>query len=164
MTRAFVGLGSNRGDRRRNLMRALGGLNGIPDTRLRRVSSIFESDAMGGAEEPPYLNAVVEVGTGLPPEGLLDALLALEGELGRPPRERSGARAMDLDLLYHGLARRATARLRLPHPGSAERLFVLVPMVEIAPDWEDPRSGLRMDALLRGRPHLESVRYAGRLG
>jgi 2-amino-4-hydroxy-6-hydroxymethyldihydropteridine diphosphokinase len=162
MTRAFVGLGSNRGERRAHLRRALAGLNAIPDTCLLRVSSLFESDAMGGPGEPLYLNAVAEVGTDLAPERLLEELLGLEGELGRPARDRSGARTVDLDLLYHGEARRSTARLRLPHPGSTERLFVLVPMVEIAPGWQDPRTGLRMDALLRERKHLESVRYRGR--
>jgi len=164
MTRAFVGLGSNRGERRVHLARALAGLNAISDTRLLQVSSLFESDPMGEPGQPPYLNAVAAVGTGLSPEALLKELLGLERELGRPRRGRGGPRALDLDLLYHGGARRETAELRLPHPGSTERLFVLVPMVEIAPGWKDPRTGLRMDVLLGGRQHLESVRFAGRFG
>jgi 2-amino-4-hydroxy-6-hydroxymethyldihydropteridine diphosphokinase len=164
MTRAYIGLGSNRGERRAHLARALAGLNAIPDTRLLRVSSLFESDPMGGPGQPPYLNAVAAVGTGLSPEALLEELLGLERGMGRPSQERTGPREVDLDLLYHGEARRSTAGLRLPHPGCTERLFVLVPMVEIAPGWKDPRTGLRMDVLLRGRQHLESVRFAGRFG
>ena len=162
MIRAFVGLGSNRGDREAFLRRAVQELDRVPETRVVRCSSTYDTDPVGDAALPSYLNAVVELATGLSAPRLLWHLRLIESRLGRPARGRSGERTIDLDLLFHGSAIVDEPGLLLPHPRYAERAFVLVPMVELEPGWTDPRTGLRMDELLNSRRGQDGVRWAGR--
>jgi len=131
----LIALGSNLGDRRYNLMRAIHALRDV--VRVVRVSAIRETapvDAPPGS--PPFLNAVVAGYTTLSPESLLDALLAIESRHGRVRRGiRNEPRVIDLDLIFHGAHRMRTERLTLPHPRYREREFVMTPMRELRLDW-----------------------------
>jgi 2-amino-4-hydroxy-6-hydroxymethyldihydropteridine diphosphokinase len=147
---AYVALGSNLDDPRAQVGRAFDALAALPQTRLVLRSSLYSSAPLGPVEQPDFVNAVAGVLTGLEPETLLVALKDLEVRLGRArPVVRWGPRRIDLDLLVHGSARSATGELALPHPGIAERAFVLAPLAEIAPDLDVPGLG-RVRALLAG--------------
>jgi 2-amino-4-hydroxy-6-hydroxymethyldihydropteridine diphosphokinase len=144
VTRAYVGLGANLGDREATIRRAaeLAG--------ARRLSTIRETEPWGYADQPRFLNAVAELETGLPPRGLLDRLLEIERELGRTrDGPRWGPRTVDLDLLLYGGERLHEPGLTVPHPRLHERLFVLEPLAELDPDLDVPGKGL-VSALLAG--------------
>lgn len=142
--RAYVGMGSNLGDRAgRLLLAARGMLNA--GLRVRRLSSIYETEPVGVPDEqPPYLNMVAELCGGdadneLPkPEQLLARLLKIEYALGRRRERRFAARTIDLDLLLYGDEQRATEYLTLPHPRLHLRRFVLAPLAELIPDEPHP--------------------------
>jgi 2-amino-4-hydroxy-6-hydroxymethyldihydropteridine diphosphokinase len=153
---AFVALGSNLGERERNLERALAALGrrGVPT--LRR-SSLYLTEPVGGPPQDDFLNAVAEVATDLAPEELLEACLAVEREMGRVRAERNGPRLIDLDLLLVGSAVRQGPRLVLPHPRMAERRFVLVPLCEIAPQALHPGLGLTVEEILARCPDRSRV-------
>ncbi|MGI6082801.1 MAG: 2-amino-4-hydroxy-6-hydroxymethyldihydropteridine diphosphokinase [Limnochordia bacterium] len=131
---AFVGLGSNIGDRAENMRRAVAGMALFDNTAVERVSSLYETLPWGGVEQQPFLNAVVQLQTSLPPMRLLTELLALERRLGRTRSIRWGPRVIDLDLLLYGDLTICTEVLQVPHPRMTARAFVLVPLAEIAPD------------------------------
>jgi 2-amino-4-hydroxy-6-hydroxymethyldihydropteridine diphosphokinase len=145
---AYVALGSNLDDPRARVEEAFDALGALPATRVVLRSSLYRSPPFGPVEQPEFVNAVAGLLTALEPEALLAELQELEARLGRArPVVRWGPRRIDLDLLVHGTARADGDRLRLPHPGIAERAFVLVPLAEIAPDLEVPGVG-RVRALL----------------
>jgi 2-amino-4-hydroxy-6-hydroxymethyldihydropteridine diphosphokinase len=147
---AYVALGSNLDDPRAQVGRAFDALAALPGTRLVLRSSLYSSRPLGPVEQPDFVNAVAGLLTALEPGPLLAALKDLEARLGRArPVVRWGPRRIDLDLLVHGTARSATGELTLPHPGIAERAFVLAPLAEIAPDLDVPGLG-RVRALLAG--------------
>jgi 2-amino-4-hydroxy-6-hydroxymethyldihydropteridine diphosphokinase len=137
-----VGIGSNLSDPAAQVRRALEALGGLRATRLVLRSPLYHTPPFGDVVQPPFVNAAAGLLTQLSPEDLLDSLRQLERELGRePPRERWGPRVIDLDLLVVGAERRETDALRLPHPGIAERDFVLYPFADIAPQLEVPGVG-----------------------
>jgi 2-amino-4-hydroxy-6-hydroxymethyldihydropteridine diphosphokinase len=139
---AYVGVGSNLGDPAGQVSRALDALSALPATRLVSRSALYHTPPFGSVPQPAFVNAAAGLLTQLAPEDLLAALRSLERELGREPaRERWGPRRIDLDLLVVGNERRATGSLTLPHPGIAERDFVLYPLADIAPDLEVPGLG-----------------------
>lgn len=105
---------------------------------VTKVSSFYETAPWGVTDQPAFLNQVLEVETNQQPEDVLRHILEIEHELGRVRYERWGARVIDIDLLYFGEDVRDTARLTLPHPRLHERKFVLIPMLEIAPDFVHP--------------------------
>jgi 2-amino-4-hydroxy-6-hydroxymethyldihydropteridine diphosphokinase len=142
VTRAYVGLGSNIGDREAMLRRAVDLLGAQADIDLVAVSAIRETDPVGFTDQPRFLNAVAAVETTLPPGALLAQLLALEQELGRT-REgpRFGPRTIDLDLLLYGLDVVDEPGLTVPHPRLHERRFALEPLAELEPTLEVPRLG-----------------------
>lgn len=145
---AYVALGSNLDDPRAQVERALGALGGLRETRLVARSSLYRTRPFGPVAQPDFVNAVAGLLTRLDPMSLLDELKALEERLGRTrPVVRWGPRRIDLDLLVHGDSRIDDDRLALPHPGIAERAFVLAPLAEIAPDLEVPGVG-RVASLL----------------
>ncbi len=145
---AYVALGSNLDDPRMQVGRALEALGALPSTRCVLRSSLYRSPPFGPVEQPEFVNAVAGLLTELEPLAMLAALKELESQLGRArPVVRWGPRRIDLDLLVHGTVRSDTEALRLPHPGIAERAFVLVPLAEIAPDLKVPGIG-RVRALL----------------
>lgn len=130
--RAFVGLGANLGERQQTITRALAALGALERTRVVAASSLYRSAPMD-AGGPDYLNAVAELRTGLDPQALLDALLAIEQTHGRVRGERNAPRTLDLDLLlYDDLVFRSST-LVLPHPRMHERAFVLLPLAELDP-------------------------------
>jgi len=145
---AYVALGSNLDDPHAQVERAFHALAELPGTRCVLRSSLYRSKPFGPVEQPDFVNAAAGLLTALAPGRLLAALQDLETRLGRaPPVVRWGPRRIDLDLLVHGATRSDTVDLRLPHPGIAERAFVLVPLAEIAPDLDVPGVG-RVRALL----------------
>ena len=147
---AYVGLGSNLSDPERQVRRALAALGELPHTRLIAASSLYRTKPFGEVVQPAFVNAVAGLLSLRTPEELLADLRALERTLGRdPPRERWGPRVIDLDLLAMGRETRATETLTLPHPGIAERDFVLYPLADIAPELDVP--GLGRVASLRAR-------------
>ncbi len=143
MTRAFVGLGSNLGDREATILRALARLKEESEIRVVRVSTLRETDPVGYVDQPQFLNGVVELETELPARDLLTRLLAIERELGRTREDGPplGPRTIDLDLLLYGEDTIAEAGLQVPHPRLHERRFVLEPLAEVAPDIVIPGQG-----------------------
>jgi len=133
VTRVFVGLGSNLGDRELNLRRALQRLEELGTVR---ASSFRETDPVGVTDQPKFLNAAAEVATDLPPRDLLERLLEIERELGRDraTEPRWGPRVIDLDLLLFGEEAIDEPGLTVPHPRLADRRFVLEPLCELNED------------------------------
>jgi 2-amino-4-hydroxy-6-hydroxymethyldihydropteridine diphosphokinase len=132
-TKAYVGLGSNLGDRAGNLLLAVRGMMEA-SLCVTRVSSIYETEAISEVQQPLFLNMVVEIGNTLPtPEQVMARLLRIEFALGRIRELKDGPRTIDLDLLLYGDIEKQTDFLRLPHPRLHERRFVLAPLAEVAP-------------------------------
>ena len=137
------------GTPRETIAEALKRLNG-GGIRLKRVSRLIESSPFGITDQPAFVNAVAEVETALDPRALMQRLHHIERLAGRRRTLRWGPRTLDLDLLdYHGLVRPAPGKPILPHPGIAERIFVLAPIAEIAPRWRHPVLRLTAQAILR---------------
>ncbi len=140
--RAFLGLGSNLGDRMATLRAAVAGL---PD--VVAVSPVYETEPVGGPDgQPPYLNLVVELATALSPRQLLDVARRLEAAAGRVRAERFGPRTLDVDVLLVGDEVVDEADLCVPHPRMAGRRFVVVPLADLAPelvgpDWLESATG-----------------------
>ena len=140
--RVFLGLGSNLGAREEFLNGAAAGIARIPETKLIWCSSVYESDPYGNTAQGKFLNAAAEIETSLAPPDLLGEIKRIERALGRTPAERWGPREIDIDILiYEGLVHSADG-LEVPHPGIAQRRFVLVPLREIAPDLVHPVNGM----------------------
>ena len=137
---AFVGLGSNLGDRVAALDTALAALAALPATTLVARSSFYES-APVEAPGDDYLNAVAQLDTALTPLALLAALQSIESQQGRERPYGNAPRTLDLDLLLHGEVALASPELTLPHPRLHQRAFVLVPLAEIAPTLVIPTHG-----------------------
>ncbi len=133
--RVYLSLGSNLGDRRDNLERALRRLGETPGLRIGRVSRKYRSAPLGVTEQPEFLNLAAEAFTTLAPTELLRAVKSLEAALGRPKTgPRWGPRVIDIDILLYDGAPVEAPDLVVPHPGMEERAFVMVPLAEIAPD------------------------------
>ncbi len=139
--RCFIGLGSNVGNRRENLLAAWRMLS--PHCGSMTLSSVYESRPLYVLEQPAYLNAVGSVQTELEPHALLEALHEVERKLGRDRsrEKRMGPRTLDLDILLYGELVTETPDLVVPHPRLLERAFVLVPLLELDPGLLDPRTG-----------------------
>lgn len=146
---AFVGLGANLGDAAATVKAALDELAALPGTRLASSSRLYRTPAWGRRDQPDFVNAAARLETGLTADALLDALLAMERGFGRTRDDgaRWGPRTLDLDLLLYGEARIARPGLCVPHPHLHQRAFVLVPLLEIAPDLVLPGAGPARDAL-----------------
>lgn len=138
---AYLGLGTNIGDRGRNLGEALRRLAEIAG--VETVSSIYETEPVGYREQPEFWNVVVRVRTDLPAAQLMRALITIERDMGRERTFRNAPRLIDIDILLYDDVITTTDDLQLPHPRMHERAFVLKPLLEIAPDITDPRTGTR---------------------
>lgn len=140
MSIAYIGLGSNLGDRYAHLLGALTQMNeyGI---KVTAVSPIYETEPVGYTEQPKFLNAACRVGTDLSPRELLAEMRRIEREMGRTPSFPNGPRVIDLDLLLYGDAVLAEGDVRAPHPRMHERAFVLVPLADIAAELRHPALG-----------------------
>lgn len=147
MVRAFLGLGTNEGDREQLLKAAIDEI-GAKCGRLMAVSAVYETAAWGLTDQPDFLNMVVEVETVLTPLELLDTLQGIEADLQRVRVVRWGPRTMDIDVLFYGDEVIATERLTVPHPRITERRFVLVPLAEIAAHFIHPGEGKNVADML----------------
>lgn len=132
LARVFIALGSNLGDRSRNLQDAIECLS--PKVQVTDQSPIYETEPWGYTDQPQFLNQVIAGRTSLPPDELFDYLKTIEIKLGRKPAVRFGPRLIDLDLLFYNALIYNSAELTIPHPRLQERAFVLVPLADIAPD------------------------------
>ena len=141
MTVAYVGLGSNLQDPRRQIQSAFAELDGMPHTRLVKQSSLYRTAPLGYADQPDFVNAVAQLETGLPAERLLAELQEVENRHGRERSFANAPRTLDLDLLLFGEAVIQTPALTLPHPRMHERAFVLKPLYEVAPHASIPGIG-----------------------
>jgi 2-amino-4-hydroxy-6-hydroxymethyldihydropteridine diphosphokinase len=165
MSEGYLGLGSNVGDRRANLQAAIDLLPG-QGVRVLAASSVYETEPVGEVpDQRDFYNACVRIETELEPEALLDACKAVERELGRtlegqPGYVHHGPRPIDVDVLLLGDREHRSERLTLPHAEVSARRFVLVPLLELAPDLVVPGAGRAADAL-SALGEAEGVRRAG---
>jgi 2-amino-4-hydroxy-6-hydroxymethyldihydropteridine diphosphokinase len=146
VARAFLGLGSNLGDREGYLRDAVAGLAAAPGVAVVAVSDVYETDPVGGPEQGPYLNIVVELATDVSARELLELARRLEAQAERVREERWGPRTLDVDVLWIDDVELDTPDLTVPHPRMWERRFVLAPLSELAPellpdDWERRAEG-----------------------
>jgi len=152
----FLGLGSNVGDREGNLGRGLSLLAGRGFS-VTALSSLYETEPVGGPPQGPFLNQVARGETSLTPEELLSACLRTESDLGRARDVRFGPRTLDVDLLLFGDLVRDSPDPVLPHPHLHERRFVLVPLAEVDPRVRHPRLGLTAEELRDRCPDTSRV-------
>ncbi len=158
MAIAFIGIGSNLGDRQANIDRALELLKENKQLQILTISSIIETEPEGGVAQPKYLNAVLKIDTELLPLELLSQLKMVERRLGRTRPESGSPRTMDLDILFYDDVVIVEGRtLSIPHPKIATRRFVLEGLVEIEPDWTHPKLGKTMKDLLEELRHPDSL-------
>jgi 2-amino-4-hydroxy-6-hydroxymethyldihydropteridine diphosphokinase len=157
---AFLGIGSNLGDRLANLQGAVDRLGASPGIRVRRSSRVWETDPVGGPEQPEFLNVVVEIDTDLDPLDLLHVCNAVEAELGRTRDVRWGPRTIDIDVLLIDDLTIDEPTLTVPHPRMHQRAFVLLPLLDLEPNPVLP-DGTRLldvrlgpDAVSGVRPYL----------
>ncbi|MGE5608480.1 MAG: 2-amino-4-hydroxy-6-hydroxymethyldihydropteridine diphosphokinase [Bacillota bacterium] len=147
---AYVGIGSNLGDREANIRRAVDMLRQTPQVQVQRVSKLLDNPAQGGPENAPrFLNAAAEVRTTLKPADLLKRLLEIEQVIGRRRHIKWEPRVIDLDLLLYGNSILSTESLIVPHPLMHERRFVLEPLAEIAPNAVHPVVHVTVATLLQ---------------
>lgn len=160
---AYLGLGSNIGDRFGHLNRAIQGLE-AGGLEVEAISAGYETEPVGEIlDQPDFLNAAVRVKTRLEPVQLLDLLKSTEAEMGREAGlPRHSPRIIDIDLLLYGDLEFENERLRLPHREVGNRRFVLVPLLELDPDLATP-AGERLDGFLAALPAGQDVRLAGPL-
>lgn len=145
---AYIGVGSNQGEKEENCRRAAREVSGIPETWVREVSALYVTEPWGPASEW-YVNGVLGVETGLGPQDLLKHCQHVERKMGRRPAPvRWADRIIDLDILSFDDMILEGPDLILPHPELHRRRFVLVPLCEVAPDWKHPRLGLEVRDLL----------------
>jgi 2-amino-4-hydroxy-6-hydroxymethyldihydropteridine diphosphokinase len=151
---AYLGIGSNMGEREDNLGRALDLLS--QRMRMGKVSSIYDTEPLGNTNQPRFLNMVCQVFTRLAPQGLLTLAKGIESKMGR--YGKSGEpRPIDIDILLYGEEVMETPELVIPHPRMAERAFVLVPLAEIAPDLVHPVSGKTIKELKEAMKEVQGV-------
>ena len=133
MVRAYIGLGSNQGDRLVNLRKALDLLAANNKVKITKVASLYETDPVGYLEQDCFYNTVAELETTAGPQELLKILLGIEDQIGRVRTIRWGPRTIDLDLLVYGCQRIREQSLEVPHPLMLERAFVMAPLAELNP-------------------------------
>ena len=151
----YLGLGSNLGDRRRNLDRALDLLS--RRVQIEKVSSVYDTEPVGNTEQPRFLNMVCQVSTSLEPMALLTLVKGIESILGRSPRTTNLPRPIDIDILFYGHRVMDTEKLVIPHPRLTERAFVLIPLEEIAPDFTHPTDGRTVRELKKSVTEVQGV-------
>lgn len=158
----YLGIGSNLGGRQANMEKALKLLG---DTlQIELVSAIYETEPVGYVEQPVFLNAVCRGQTELGPLQLLSLVKGMEASLGRVSSFPNAPRTIDLDIIFYGNMIMETPELTIPHPRLEERAFVLIPLLEIAPDLSHPVSGESIKDLAARVQGREGVKKIGELG
>lgn len=148
MATVLLGIGSNLGDRKAHMDKALTLLKEIPDTQVLAVSNFFETKPEGGPPQGDFLNGAIKIETDLLPLELLSKLKGIERRLGRVKGETNGPRPIDLDILFYDDVVIVEGKtLAIPHPRVAEREFVMKPLLEIAPEFVHPRLGKSVQAI-----------------
>lgn len=168
---AFVALGSNLEDPRRQVERGFDALAALPNTRVTGRSRLYRTPPWGVVDQPDFVNAAARIATTLAPMPLLEALLGIEARAGRVRGIRNGPRVLDLDLLLYGDAVIDVPALVVPHPRLHERAFVLLPLADLAPTLAVPGQGRVIDLLarvdatgcVRLEPHTTAPRSGSRL-
>jgi 2-amino-4-hydroxy-6-hydroxymethyldihydropteridine diphosphokinase len=162
MSKVFVGVGSNLGDREFLIRKAVESMRELPRTLVVRVSSLYDTDPVGEVDQPAFLNAVVWLESTLEPRELLWQLLLIEKRMGRVRSQRWGPRPIDLDLLFYGEESVDEPDLKIPHPEAHRRAFVLLPILELDPDFVHPTTGESIRKLIKKLPPNPPVRKGGR--
>jgi 2-amino-4-hydroxy-6-hydroxymethyldihydropteridine diphosphokinase len=158
MARIFIGLGSNLGDRLHFMHRALVEIANLQQTTVKKCSSVYETEPVGIKDQPQFLNMVVELDSTLLPKDLLRGLKEIERIIGRTNNGRWGPREIDIDLLYYNKEVIKEEKIQVPHPEIDTRRFVLVPMREIAANFQDPLRNLSISKLLQHCSDTSAVR------
>ena len=158
MNKAYIGLGTNMGDREANLRDALLELGAMPEIEIVSLSSIYETDPVGYIDQGNFLNLVVCVHTELDAQSLLTACMEIEQKLGRKREIRWGPRTIDLDILLYNQENIVTKNLIVPHPRMLERAFVIIPLVEIDKDIVLPNMEKPLREVMEDLPEKEGVR------
>ncbi|GAX62682.1 7,8-dihydro-6-hydroxymethylpterin-pyrophosphokinase [Candidatus Scalindua japonica] len=148
MTKVYVGLGSNLGNRKENIIRAIDRIDTCEEFSVKERSGFYDTAPFGGPPQPDYVNCVIGLETEVGPQALLKEFKKIEVELGRKPGLRWGPRMVDLDILLYGDKIVKEHNLKIPHERMYERVFVLEPLCEISPDIKHPVSGISLSELL----------------
>ena len=158
---AYIGLGSNMGDKIANLNKAIEELGKVPGNKVLAVSSFYKTEPVGGVEQDWFVNAAAEIETSLTPRELLNKLLYIEKNLGRVRDARWGPRVIDLDILLYDDLVMDEEGLSIPHPYLHKRGFVLVPLAEIAPKVIHPRLRKSVSELMHGIHDNKNIEKIG---
>ena len=158
---AYLGLGTNLGDRWANLGAAADLLAKVADLRMLRCSRVYETEPWGVTDQPRFLNCVVETAVKMSPSELLSGCKEVEERLGREPSLRWGPRLIDVDILLYGRQTVDLPHLQIPHPRLHLRAFALIPLAELAPDLIHPALGRSIEHLTRKSEGLEGVSAVG---
>lgn len=156
----FISLGSNLGDREKNLLNAIELIATLPGTELVAQSHIYTTAAWGKTDQPDFLNMVIHIRSRLLPAGLMESLLQLEEKMGRIRNDHWGPRSIDMDILFYGEEILHIPHLTLPHPEIQNRNFVLLPLNEIAPEFIHPVLKKTVAQLLEDSPDQLAVLIA----
>jgi len=159
MAIAYLGLGSNLGNRQRNLAQALELMS--KKVEVQRISSIYETEPVGYEQQPLFLNLVCRVSTMLLPEELLGFLKEIENSLGRKSSFRNAPRPIDIDILFYDDVVMESRELTIPHPRLAERAFVLMPLAEVASGLVHPAKRKTVEQLLQELGGVSGVQKWG---
>lgn len=148
MVQAYLGLGSNIGDRKQQLLKAIDLIGNIKGIKVTKQSSIYETAPIGYTDQPNFLNLCLEIETELSPQQLLKHCLDIEQQLHRVREIRWGPRTLDIDILLYSDNIIETDNLSIPHPRMQERAFVLIPLNDIASDKKEPRLNQKIHDLV----------------
>ena len=148
MTKVYAGLGSNLGNKRENIIKAIDRLDACEGICVKKKSDFYNTAPVGGPLQPDYVNCVIGMETEIEPQVLLEEFKKIELGLGRKPGVRWGPRVVDLDILLYGNRIVDDHNLKIPHECMHERAFVLEPLCEISPDIKHPVSGISISELL----------------
>jgi len=159
MATAYLGLGSNLGDRKQNLIQALELMS--QEIEIEELSSIYETEPVGFTQQPLFLNAACRISTELNPEALLELVKNIEYKLDRRPSFPNAPRPIDIDILLYDDRVVNSPILTIPHPRFAERAFVLIPLAEIAAEAINPANGISVSQLVKNLGSIDGVNKWG---